>query len=105
MLSLFSESHECVCGCCNLREWQETANGKFSIELKLREIQSNVPKQVEPDLKNPKTMEQVWTFLEAEYSFKEELKSELIKVLMKFMVSKEEKTEAQQFKEMQMMWT
>ena len=67
--------------------------GKFTVKLELREIQSNVPKLVEPDLKNIKTREEVWALLDQEYGQVTELTKDLVSELMKFMVSKEVRTE------------
>ena len=50
----------------------------------------NVPKMVEPDLKNLKTMIEAWTLLDQEYGQVKELINELIKGLMKFSVPRGE---------------
>ena len=41
--------------------------GKFSKALELCEIKASMPKLVEPDLKNLKTMNEVWSVLKREY--------------------------------------
>ena len=55
------------------REWKETVIGKISIKMELREIMSNVRKEVEPDLKNLKMMDKVWALLDWEYGQVKEL--------------------------------
>ena len=60
---------------------------------------------MELDLKNLKTMDEVWTLLEREYGQVHKLTNELVSQLMQFTVLKEAKTEAQQFTELQRKWT
>ena len=69
------------------------------------EIRSNVPKEVEPDLKNLQMMDKGRALLQQEYGQVYELNDKLITGLMRFPMSKEVKTEVQQITELQRKWT
>ena len=49
------------------REWTETVTGRYSSEFDLREIRRCTPRAIQPDIKNLKTVNEVWEFLEQEY--------------------------------------
>ena len=49
------------------REWTDTVSSSYLVDFQIREIRRNVPKIVEPDLKNLKTMQEVWAFLDQVY--------------------------------------
>ena len=61
-------------------------------------MKSAVPKYIEPDLKNLRTIDEVWMILEREYSDVSELTNELIRSLMNFQVSSLARTESQKFR-------
>ena len=49
------------------REWNACVKPHFSEEFQLREIRQCVPKEIDADLKNLRSMAEVWKFLESEY--------------------------------------
>ena len=67
-------------------------------------IRANVPKAVEPDLKNLTTMEEVQEVLECEYGQVRELSHEVMTGLVKFQYLSASKTEGQKFMELQWQW-
>ena len=87
------------------REWQSNVTGKFSAEYELREIKQNTPAEVEPDLKNLKSMEAVWEFLDRKYGRTMELASELINGLHNFKFSNNARSESARFAELDREWT
>ena len=87
------------------REWQGNVTGKFSAEYELREIKQNTPSEVEPDLKNLKSMKDVWEFLDRKYGRTMELASELISGLHNFKFSSKARTESAKFAELDREWT
>ena len=87
------------------REWQSNVTGNFSVEYELREIKQNCPAEVEPDLKNLKSMKDVWDFLDRKYGRTMELASELINGLHNFKFSTKAKTESARFAELDREWT
>ena len=88
------------------REWQtNVGGGQFSAEYELREIKQNTPSEVEPDLKNLKTIVEVWEVLDRKYGRTMELASELISGLQNFKPSYKAKTESACFAEMDREWT
>ena len=66
------------------REWQSNVSGKFPVEYELRELKLKTPREVEPDLKNLKTVADVWEFLDRKYGSTMELASELVSGLQDF---------------------
>ena len=87
------------------REWQSNVTGKFSAEYELREIKQNTPAEVEPDLKNLKSMKDVWEFLDRKYGRTMELASELINGLHNFKFSNNARSESARFAELDREWT
>ena len=88
------------------REWQNNVGGgQFSAEYELREIKQNTPSEVEPDLKNLKTITEVWEILDRKYGRTMELASELISGLQNFKPSYKAKTESACFAELDREWT
>ena len=75
------------------------------VEYELREIQDRVPKEVGPDLKNLKSMNTVWEFLDKEYGSVMELTKELISSLVDFKYGDKTKGNYQKFQELYRMWT
>ena len=49
------------------REWRECISKSFKEEFQLREIKRCVPKEIELDLKNLRSMKEVWDQLQEEY--------------------------------------
>ena len=66
------------------KEWRTCIQPSFGVELQLREIVKAVPKDIQPDIKNLKTMEEIWTVLSNEYGRPSELVSESIRSLTDF---------------------
>ena len=87
------------------REWQSNVSGKVSVEYELREIKQKTPLEVEPDLKNLKSLPEVWDFLDRKYGNTMELSSELINGLHNFQYSAKAKTESAKFAELDREWT
>ena len=87
------------------REWQTNVSGKVSVEYELREIKQKTPAEVEPDLKNLKSLKDVWEFLDRKYGNTMELASELIHGLHNFQYSVKAKTESAKFAELDREWT
>ena len=87
------------------REWQSNVSGKFPVEYELRELKLKTPGEVEPDLKNLKTVADVWEFLDRKYGSTMELASELVSGLQDFQYSNKAKTESAKFAELHREWT
>ena len=85
------------------KEWRTCIQPSFGVELQLREIVKAVPKDIQPDIKNLKTMEEVWTVLSNEYGRPSELVSESIHSLTDFRFSS--KTEGEKFVELFRKWS
>ena len=66
------------------KEWRTCIQPSFGVELQLREIVKAVPKEIQPDIKNLKTMNEVWDLLAEEYGQTEELVTESISSLTDF---------------------
>ena len=66
------------------KEWRTCIQPSFGVELQLREIVKAVPKEIQPDIKNLKTMEEVWNVLSREYGRPDELVTECIGSLSNF---------------------
>ena len=49
------------------REWKTCMSPSYNNVFQLREISKQVPKEVEPDVKNAVEMSEVWRILEQEY--------------------------------------
>ena len=86
------------------KEWKQCIAPSFQSEFQLREIRRAIPKHVEPDIKNLKTMDQVWTFLDDEFGQPMEISSELVDSLTNFKFSSGAKTEGQKFVELRRKW-
>ena len=69
------------------KEWRTCIQPSFGVELQLREIVKAVPKEIQPDIKNLKTMEEVWNILSQEYGRPRELVTESIRSLTDFQFS------------------
>ena len=82
----------------------EGVTGSFPKEMEIREIHHAVPKSVEPDLKNLKTMEEIWMHLEDEYGDVVELVTKLVNGLVRFQFPKDAKTEGQKFIKLHKNW-
>ena len=41
------------------RDWKSLVTGKFALDLELKEIKFAVPKEIKPDLKNLRSLEEV----------------------------------------------
>ena len=87
------------------REWTETDTGRYPPEFELWEIRRCTPNAIQPDIKNMRTVVEVWEFLEQEYGQLLELTSELVDSLTNFQFSKEAKTEEAKFTELYRSWT
>ena len=85
------------------REWRTCIQPSFGVELQLREIVKAVPKNIQPDIKNLKTMEEVWNVLTQEYGRPRELVTDCINGLTNFQFSA--KTEGEKFVELFRKWT
>ena len=84
------------------REWTETDTGRYPPEFELWEIRRCTPNAIQPDIKNMRTVVEVWEFLEQEYGQLLELTSELVD---SFQFSKDAKTEEAKFTELYRSWT
>ena len=76
----------------------------FSEKFQLREICLCVPKEIEADLKNLRSMEEVWNFLVEEYGQPMDLCNDAVLSLTKFKFSGAAKTESQKFVELYRQW-
>ena len=85
------------------KEWRTCIQPSFGVELQLREIVKAVPKDIQPDIKNLKTMEEVWNVLTQEYGRPRELVTDCINGLTNFQFSA--KTEGEKFVELFRKWT
>ena len=85
------------------KEWRTCIQPSFGVELQLREIVKAVPKDIQPDIKNLKTMEEVWDVLSKEYGRPDELVTECISSLTNFQFSS--KTEGERFVELFRKWS
>ena len=89
------------------QDWKATVTdpGTFDPEHELREIRERVPKEVQPDMKSLKSMDEVWDFLNKEYGLAFELTRELLSSLTNFKYSKEARGNYQKFLELYRRWT
>ena len=85
------------------KEWRTCIQPSFGVEFQLREIVKAVPKDIQPDIKNLKTMEEVWQVLAHEYGRPRELVTECIRGLTNFKFTA--KTECEKFVELFRKWT
>ena len=74
----------------------------LGVEFQLREIVKAVPKDILPDIKNLKTMEEVWTVLSGKYGKPRELVTECISRLTDIKFST--KNECEKYVELFQMW-
>ena len=86
------------------REWTDTVSTSYSIDFQIGEIRRNVPRTVEPDLKNLKSMQEVWAFLDQEYGQIMEVTSEMVDSLAAFTFSAAAKTDGMKFVELFRKW-
>ena len=49
------------------KEWHECVSPNYDVVFQLWEITKRVPREIEPDVKNATTMEEVWEILDHEY--------------------------------------
>ena len=71
------------------REWTTGITGRFDEDYEVREIKLNVPKEIEPDIKNLTSMEKVWKVLDERYGKVIELTADLISDIQCFSFSKQ----------------
>jgi hypothetical protein len=87
------------------RDWKDSVHSSISPELEVRYIKKKTPAAVEPDLKNLRTMEEVWKVLDSKYGGEMDLARELIYGLQQFKYSRAARTEGEQFRELSREWT
>ena len=85
------------------KEWRTCIQPSFGEEFQLREIVKAVPKEIQPDIKNLKTMTEVWDVLSQEYGKPDELVTECISSLTDFRFSA--KTEGEKYVELFRKWS
>ena len=74
--------------------------GYYEPAKERRAIREQVPNEIKPDIIRLKTMEEIWEFLDSEYSKDSELSSERVAYLHYFQCSRSATTEASKFKEL-----
>ena len=84
------------------REWVDSVTGKYDPNHEVRQLKLNVPKEVEPELKNIHEMMEVWRVLDKKYGSTLELSTELVTGLQDFKFSSAARTEPAKFKELHM---
>ena len=84
------------------REWVDSVTGKYDPNHEVRQLKLNVPKEVEPELKNLHEMKEVWAVLDKKYGSTLELSTELVTGLQDFKFSAAARTEPAKFKELHM---
>ena len=82
------------------KRWKMGPGTRFSEDDQILHIISQVPKTVEPRLKNCQSMAQVWRVLDEEYNQPLDLVNEVIRDLVDFKFSKTSTSDAQQFMEL-----
>ena len=82
------------------RDWQSCVGTRFDATYQLREIRKRVPSEVEPDIKNLKTMSEVWRILDNEYGQPMEISSDAVRSLREFQFSNKSRTDHQKFTEL-----
>ena len=84
---------------CFLKEWKETVAPSHDEVFQLREIWRAVP-----DLKNIRTMQEIWATLDEEFGQMMENVSGLVQRLLAFKYPKEAKGENSMFMELWRLW-
>ena len=84
------------------REWVDSVTGKYDPNHEVRQLKLNVPKEVEPELKNLHEMREVWGVLDKKYGSTLELSTELVTGLQDFKFSSAARTEPAKLKELHM---
>ena len=82
------------------KRWKQGPGTRFSEDDQILHIIHQVPKTVEPRLKNCQSMAQVWKVLDEEYNQPLDLVNEVIKDLVEFKFSKASIFDAAQFMEL-----
>ena len=86
------------------KEWRETVTPSHDETFQLREIRRAVPSKLQPDLKNLRSMNEVWAVLDEEFGQVLDNVSGLVRRLLAFKLSKEAKTESNKFMELSRLW-
>ena len=86
------------------KEWRETIAPSHDEVFQLREVRRAVPPKIQPDLKNLRTMDEVWATLDEEFGQIMENVSGLVRGLVAFKYSKEAKDESSRFMELWRKW-
>lgn len=82
------------------KRWRQGPGVRFSADDQMLHIIDQVPKTVEPRLKNAQTMVGVWKILDEEYNQPLDLVNEVTKDLVEFKVSNSKASDAAQFLEL-----
>ena len=86
------------------KEWKETVAPSYDEVFQLQEVRRAVPPKIQPNLKNLRTMDEVWTTLDEEFYQIMENVSSLVRGLVAFKHSKEAKNKSRRFMELWRKW-
>ena len=86
------------------KEWRESVTPSHDETFQLREVRRAVPSKLQPDLKNLRSMNEVWAVLDEEYGQVLDNVSSLVRRLLAFKLSKDAKTESLKFMELSRLW-
>ena len=86
------------------KEWKDTVTPSHDDTFQLREIRRAMPSKLQPDLKNLRSMDEVWTVFDEEFGQVLDNVSGQVRRLLAFKVSKEAKTESEKFMELSCIW-
>ena len=86
------------------KEWQETVSPSHDESFQLRKIRRAVPSKLELELKNLRSMNEVWSVLDEKFGQVLDNVSSLVRHLLAFTDSREAKTEALKFMELNRLW-
>ena len=89
---------------CFRKEWRETVAPSHDEVFQLWEIRRAVPAKLQPDLKNLRSMQEVWSILDEEYGLMLDNVSGLVRRLLAFKCSKEARGETNRFMELWHLW-
>ncbi|WP_416879611.1 hypothetical protein, partial [Litorimonas sp.] len=86
------------------KDWLETVSPYYPLPQQLRELRKCLPSILEPEVKNMKTVGEIWGFLDEEYGKPMEAVAEIVHELEQHRPSKNAHSEPDQFMEFSRAW-
>ena len=87
------------------KDWLATVAPHYDDAHQIRELRRSVPKYLEPEIKNMRSMSEAWEFLVEEFGKPMEAVADIVNELYDFKISRNAKSEPEQFMELYRGWT